>query len=106
MVSRQAVHFQKEKGEIIDSLGGVCQECGGVNYLELHHIKGHGKSYRSGAERIRDWKHQAARNNLLVLCYGCHKRVTFKKKGGDITDYEIESRARRGMKNIPGEMEE
>ena len=102
MTTPQARYFQREKGKIIDQLGGVCQECGTENYLELHHIEGHGKSFRTGSERIKDWKIQAAKNNLLVLCYNCHKKVTFKKKGGDITDYEIESRARRGMKGVPG----
>lgn len=100
--SRQAKDFQKKKGEIIDGLGGECQECGKTDYLELHHIEGHGKSYRSGAARLRDWRIQAARNNLIVLCYDCHKKVTFKKKHSDITNFEIESRARRGMKGIPG----
>lgn len=77
--SRQNIDYHREKGIIVDKLGGQCAECGTLDYLEIHHIKGVEKSYRSGAERIRDWKIQIKKNNLLLLCVDCHGDITHKR---------------------------
>jgi len=102
MATPQANYFQREKGAIIDQLGGKCVECGSEEYLEIHHIKQHGKSYRAGSERIRDWKLQLKRHNLLVLCYKCHKKVTFPKR---LEDFELVPKHLHGQRVTSAEQE-
>lgn len=78
--SRQNKYFHREKGIIMDTLGGVCSECQTDEYLEIHHIKGADLSKnRPGAERIRDWKEQLKKDNLLLLCQDCHDDITRKR---------------------------
>jgi len=75
--SRQNIDYHREKGIIVDKLGGKCAECETIDYLEIHHIKGADlPASRSGALRIRDWKEQLKKKNLMLLCAECHGDIT------------------------------
>jgi len=78
--SPQNHSYHKQKGEIMDKLGGKCAECETEEYLEIHHIRGTDlPASRPGAERIRDWKEQLKKDNLLLLCLDCHADVTHRR---------------------------
>ena len=68
-------YYHREKGKIMDALGGVCYECGTDENLEIHHIIPLAKKNRPQAERIREWKVSLKKNNLLLLCWPCHKKA-------------------------------
>lgn len=75
--TRQNEYQHRQTGIFKDKLGGVCAECGTVEYLEIHHIKGADLAKgRPFAERLRDWKIQIEKDNLMLLCYECHNDIT------------------------------
>lgn len=81
-VSYQTKYYHRERGKIMDSLGGKCCECKDIDYLEIHHIIGADlPKGRPTAQRIRDWKEQLSKNNLMLLCKKCHDKITHHHKG-------------------------
>lgn len=80
-LSYQTMYYHRERFKIICMLGGECEQCHTVENLEIHHIHGHDLAKgRPTAERIRDWKQGLMEDNLLLLCYDCHKKEHSKPK--------------------------
>jgi 5-methylcytosine-specific restriction endonuclease McrA len=66
--ARQRFGFSSRE-EFIRSRGGCCENCGGTNWLIIHHIDNRGRKVQNRGEKPNNDP-----NNLMVLCNGCHTR--------------------------------
>ena len=75
-MTRQVRWYRKVRAEVIEALGGICEECHGIEELEIHHpgVKGYVTRDISRWQRAVNWRRELARGELRLLCKPCNRR--------------------------------
>ena len=68
------MYYQNGRNEVLTALGGVCNECGSKNDLQIHHINPlNGNRPNGQLARLTEWRRNI--DNLELLCERCHRAV-------------------------------
>ena len=73
-----AARYHRRRQAFIDSRGGVCENCGSDDRLELDHVDPTTKSFSIG-KALSSWAEEKVQRELAkcqVLCKVCHKEKT------------------------------
>lgn len=66
-------HWQQTRMERLCMDGFRCQSCGATSNLNVHHLT------------YRNLGHEDVKNDLITLCYDCHKRIHETIASGDVS---------------------
>jgi len=67
-------YYCMRRAALIESLGGICQNCGDNWKLEFHHPLGNGQAHIGGWQQIYKLEFEIGNDMpVKLLCQKCHK---------------------------------
>jgi len=73
--------YINRRTNLINQLGGCCNNCGAKDNLEFHHIEKRNFWIGKKLHTINNDKLQTEIKKYILLCSACHKMITIKEKG-------------------------